>query len=192
LIILHSNAGLHLQNLICTKLLEDEDGRSSEERSFEGLTPEHEATGANEQEACQLHVTKHQLLLEEVDDELEMEDAAPSSGAEASTGCQEDLTNNDTSIGTAQHLSSVPPLPDNKAPSPPPLPSSPPPLPRPSRLVSQDSQVQGALPVAANCVEQHHPGANYVCSSYFVSAGKLLWNLICGEYSYSVMFFAEC
>jgi hypothetical protein len=45
--------------------------------------------------------------------------------------------------------------------------------------------------VAVNCVEQHHPGANYVCSSYFVSAGKLLWNLICGEYSYSMMFFAE-
>jgi hypothetical protein len=150
LIILHSNAGLHLENLNCTKLLEDEDGRSSEERSFEGLTPEHEVTGANEQEACQLHVTKHQLLLEEVDGELEMEDAAPSSGAEASTGCQ-DLTNNDTSIGTAQHLTSVPPLPDDKAPSPPPLPSSPPPLPRPPCLVSQDSQVQGA---------------NYVCSSY--------------------------
>jgi len=174
LIILHSNAGLDLQNLICTKLLEDEDGRSSEERSFEGLTPEHEVTGANEQEACQLHVTKHQLLLEEVDGELEMEDVAPSSGAEASTVCQEDLTNNDTSIGTAQHLSSVPPLPDDKAPSPPPLPSSPPPLPRPPYLVSQDSQVQGALPVAANCVAQQHPGANYVCSSYFVSAGKLL------------------
>ncbi|KAG0546115.1 hypothetical protein BDA96_02G419900 [Sorghum bicolor] len=155
-----SNAGLDLQNLICTKLLEDEDGRSSEERSFEGLTPEHEVTGANEQEACQLHVTKHQLLLEEVDGELEMEDVAPSSGAEASTVCQEDLTNNDTSIGTAQHLSSVPPLPDDKAPSPPPLPSSPPPLPRPPYLVSQDSQVQGALPVAANCVAQH-PGANY-------------------------------
>lgn len=154
-----SNAGVHLPNLICTKLLEDGDGRSSEERSFEGLTPEHEITGASEQEASQRHVRKHQLILEEVDGELEMEDAVPSSGAEASTACQ-DITNNEICTGTAQHLSSVPPLPDDKAPSPPPLPSSPPPLPRTSCPVSQVSQVQGAL-LVADCVEQHLPGANY-------------------------------
>lgn len=168
--ILHSNAGFHLSNLICTKLLDDEDGRSSE-RSFEGLTPEHEVTGVSEQEASQLHVTKHQLILEEVDGELEMEDAAPSSGAEVSSTCQ-DLTNI-ASSKTAQ-LSSIPPLPDDKAPSPPPLPSSPPPLPRPACPVSQCPQVQGALPVAAGCVEQKHPGANYVCICSFVCAGKLL------------------
>ncbi|KAJ1292197.1 hypothetical protein BS78_02G373400 [Paspalum vaginatum] len=156
-----SNAGVNLPNLICTKLLEDEDGRSSEERSFEVLTPEHEITSASEQEASQLHATKHQLILEAVDGELEMEDTAPSSGAEANTSFHEHPTNNEICTGAAQHLNSVPPLPDDKAPSPPPLPSSPPPLPRPSCPVSQGSQVQGALPVAADCVEQHLPGANY-------------------------------
>lgn len=171
--ILHSNAGFHLPNLIYTKLLEDEDGRSSEDRSFEGLTPEHEVTGANEQEASQLPVTKHQLILEEVDGELEMEDAAPSTGAEASFTCQ-DLTNDATCTRTAQQRSSIPPLPDDKAPSPPPLPSSPPPQPRPSCPVSQGSQVQGALLVATDCVEHHHPGANYVCSCSFVCAERLL------------------
>ncbi|TKW36225.1 hypothetical protein SEVIR_2G426600v4 [Setaria viridis] len=156
-----SNAGFHLPNLICTKLIEDEDGRSSEDRSFEGLTPEHEVTGANEQEASQFPVTKHQLILEEVDGELEMEDAAPSTGAEASSTCQEDLTNDASCTRTAQQRSSIPPLPDDKAPSPPPLPSSPPPQPRPPCPVSQGSQVQGALLVATDCVEHHHPGANY-------------------------------
>ncbi|CAN6185412.1 unnamed protein product, partial [Urochloa humidicola] len=155
-----SNAGFHLPNLICTKLLEDEDGRSSEERSFEGLTPEHEVTGASEQEASQLSVTKHQLILEEVDGELEMEDAAPSTGAEASSTCQEDLTNA-SCTRIAQQPSSVPPLPDVRAPSPPTLPSSPPPQPRPPCPASQGSQLQGALLVAADCVEQQHPGANY-------------------------------
>ncbi|KAG2638760.1 protein HUA2-LIKE 3-like isoform X5 [Panicum virgatum] len=156
-----SNAGFHLQNLICTKLLEDEDGRSSEERSFGGLTPEHEVTGASEQEVCHFHVTKHQLILEEVDGELEMEDAAPSTGAEASSRCQEGLNSNSSCTRTSQQLSSIPPLPDDKAPSPPPLPSSPPPQPRPPCPVSQGSQVQGALLAAADCVEQQHPGANY-------------------------------
>jgi len=177
--ILHSNAGFHLQNLICTKLLENEDGRSSEERSFGGLTPdEHEVTGASEQEASHLHAAKHQLILEEVDGELEMEDAAPSTGAEASSRCQEGLNSNSSCTRTSQQLSSIPPLPDDKAPSPPPLPSSPPPQPRPPCPVSQGSQVQGALLAAADCVEQQHPGANYVCNCSFVCAERLLWNLI--------------
>jgi hypothetical protein len=159
-----SNAGFHLQNLICTKVLEDEEERSSEERSFEAVTPEREFTGANEQDAShQLHAAKHQLILDEVDGELEMEDAAPSSGIEAISTCQQDLTSTKCA-GTGQGLNSVPPLPDDRPPSPPPLPSSPPPLQRPLCLVSQGAQVQGALSGADDCIEQQRQGATYVCS----------------------------
>jgi hypothetical protein len=167
-----SNTGFHLPNLIGTKLLEDEEGSSSEERSFEAVTPEHEATGANEQEASQMHVAKHRLVLEEVDGDHEMEDLAPSSEAEgeAISSCQPDLTVARCAT-TKQNVDSVPPLPDDKPPSPPPLPSSPPPLPRPPCPVFQDSQVQGAL--AADRVQPDPPRTTYVCS-YNVSAGRPL------------------
>lgn len=159
-----SNAGFHLQNLICTKVLEDEEERSPEERSFEAVTPDHEVTDANEQDAShELHAAKHQLILDEVDGELEMEDAAPSSGTEASSTCQQDLTSTNCSA-TGQRVNSVPPLPDARPPSPPPLPSSPPPLSRPPCPVSQGAQLQGVLSGAADRIEQQRPGATYVCS----------------------------
>uniref|UniRef100_A0A0E0LP74 PWWP domain-containing protein n=1 Tax=Oryza punctata TaxID=4537 RepID=A0A0E0LP74_ORYPU len=155
-----SNTGFHLPNLIGTKLLEDEEGSSSEERSFEAVTPEHEATGANEQEASQIHGAKHRLVLEEVDGDHEMEDLAPSSEAEgeAISSCQPDLTVVRCAT-TKQNVDSVPPLPDDRPPSPPPLPSSPPPLPRPPCPVFQDSQVQGAL--AADQVQPDPPRTSY-------------------------------
>lgn len=146
-----SNTGFHLPNLICTKLL-DEEGSSSEERSFEAVTPEHESPDANEEGASQLHGSKHRLVVEEVNGDLEMEDVAPSSEAETSSACQPDLT--DARCTTNQNLDSVPPLPDDKPPTPPPLPSSPPPVPRPSCPVFQGSQVQGALHVTADRVER--------------------------------------
>jgi hypothetical protein len=159
-----SNAGFHLQNLICTKVLEDEEERSSEERSFEAVTPEREVTGANEQDASyKLHAVKHQLILDEVDGELEMEDAAPSTGVEASSKCEQDLSSTNCT-GTGQRVNSVPPLPDDRPPSPPPLPSSPPPMQRPPCPVSQGAQVQGALSGADNRIEQQHQEATYVCS----------------------------
>lgn len=146
-----SNTGFHLPNLICVKLL-DEEGSSSEDRSFEAVTPEHESTGAEQGEASQLDGGKHRLVFEEVNGDLEMEDVAPSSEAEASSACQPDLTIARCTT-TSQTVDSVPPLPDDKPPTPPPLPSSPPPLPRPQCPVIQGSQVQGALHVAPDRVE---------------------------------------
>lgn len=142
------------------KLL-DEEGSSSEDRSFEAVTPEHESTGAEQGEASQLDGGKHRLVFEEVNGDLEMEDVAPSSEAEASSACQPDLTIARCTT-TSQTVDSVPPLPDDKPPTPPPLPSSPPPLPRPQCPVIQGSQVQGALHVAPDRVE---PDTLRVCSS---------------------------
>ncbi|XP_044964589.1 protein HUA2-LIKE 3-like [Hordeum vulgare subsp. vulgare] len=163
-----SNTGFHLPNMICVKLL-DEEGSSSEDRSFEAVTPEHESTGAEQGEASQLDGAKHRLVFEEVNGDLEMEDVAPSSEAEASSARRPDLTVARHTI-TNQNVDSVPPLPDDKPPTPPPLPSSPPPLPRPNCPVIQGSQVQGALSAAPdrvkpdtlrNVQDQHsHPIAN--------------------------------
>ncbi|KAM0836173.1 hypothetical protein ACQ4PT_062478 [Festuca glaucescens] len=145
-----SNTGFHLPNLIGTKLL-DEEGSSSEDRSFEAVTPEHESAGANEQEgASQVDGAKHRLVFEEVNGDLEMEDVAPSS--EAKVRSAHDLTDARCTI-TNRNVNSVPPLPDDKPPTPPPLPSSPPPLPRPPYPVFQGSQVQGASHLAADRVD---------------------------------------
>ncbi|XP_044330702.1 protein HUA2-LIKE 2 isoform X2 [Triticum aestivum] len=146
-----SNTGFHLPNLICVKLL-DEEGSSSEDRSFEAVTPEHESTGAEQGEGSQLDGAKHRLVFEEVNGDLEMEDVAPSSEAEATSACQQDITVA-RCTPTSQNVDSVPPLPEDKPPTPPPLPSSPPPLPRPQCPVIQGSQVQGALHVAPDRVE---------------------------------------
>jgi hypothetical protein len=104
---------------------------------------------------------KHRLVFEEVNGDLEMEDVAPSSEAEASSACQPNLTDARCTI-TNQNVDSGPPLPDDKPPTPPPLPSSPPPVPRPHCPVFQGSQVQGTLHVAADRVE---PDNLRVCSS---------------------------
>lgn len=145
-----SNTGFHLPNLIGTKLL-DEEGSSSEDRSFEAVTPEHESAGANEQEGTsQVDGAKHRLVFEEVNGDLEMEDVAPSS--EAKVRSAPDLTDARCTV-TNRNVNSVPPLPDDKPPTPPPLPSSPPPLPRPPYPVFQGSQVQGASHLAADRVD---------------------------------------
>ena len=169
-IILCSNTGFHLPNLICTKLL-DEEGSSSEDRSFEAVTPEHESADADEQEgASQVDGAKHRLVFEEVNGDLEMEDVAPAS--EAGPSSAPDLADARCTI-TNKKIDSVPPLPDDKPPTPPPLPSSPPPLPRPS---FQGSQVQGALHVAADRVEPDNlrVRSSVVCviRSLFFNYGK--------------------
>ncbi|CAM0907107.1 unnamed protein product [Alopecurus aequalis] len=144
-----SNTGFHLPNLIITKLV-DEEGSSSEDRSFEAVTPEHESAGANEQEgASQVDGAKHRLVFEEVNGDLEMEDVAPSSEAGASPA--PDLTDARCTI-TNQNVNSVPPLPDDKPPTPPPLPSSPPPLPRPLHVAADRVE-----PDKLRIVQDQHP-----------------------------------
>lgn len=168
-IIFHSNAGFHLPNLICTKVLEDEEGSSSEDRSFEAVTPEQDAPGSDEKEESQMPVDKHRRVLEEVDGELEMEVVAPPSEVEASTTCQPEQS--DTKCTTPdQHPSdNSPPLPDDRAPSPPPLPSSPPPVPPPPPApIAQSTQLQPTLQMTSDPVGPHPPRAtSYVCTFRF-------------------------
>lgn len=162
-IIFGSNAGFQLPNLICTKVLEEEeDGSSSDDKSFEAVTPEHNTPG-NDNEESQMHLEKHRRILEEVDGELEMEDVAPPSEVEVSTKCQQERSADRKSATSDQCPSDVgPPLPVDRPPSPPPLPSSPPPVPPPMHApVSQSSQMQQKVP--SDPVGSHPPRATYVC-----------------------------
>lgn len=158
-IIFLSNAGFHIPNLICTEVLEDDEGSSSEDISFEAVTPEHEAPGVDEKGESQIPVEKHGLMLEDVDGELEMEDVAPPSEAEASTRSQPERS--DTNCTTSYHHPSDkgPPLPNNGPPSPSPLPSSPPPVP-----VAQRTQLQATSRMASDPVGPHPPVATHVCT----------------------------
>jgi hypothetical protein len=164
-IIFLSNAGFHIPNLICTKVLEDDEGSSSEDRSFEAVTPEQDAPGGDEKGESQIPVEKHRLILEEVDGELEMEDVSPPSEAEASTLCQPDQS--DTNCTTSYHHPSDtgPPLPNDGPPIPPPLPCSPPPVPPPPPVpIAQSTQLQATLQIAPDPVGPHPPIATYVCT----------------------------
>ncbi|XP_062211329.1 protein HUA2-LIKE 2-like isoform X2 [Phragmites australis] len=156
-----SNAGFQLPNLICTKVLEEEEGSSSEDRSFEAVTPEQDAQGNDDDEESQMPVEKHRRILEEVDGELEMEDVAPPSEVEVSTKCRPDQS--DTKSTSDQYPSDVgPPLPNDRPPSPPPLPSSPPPVPPPPPApISQSSQMQPKLQMTSDPVGLHPPRATY-------------------------------
>uniref|UniRef100_J3LNW6 CID domain-containing protein n=2 Tax=Oryza brachyantha TaxID=4533 RepID=J3LNW6_ORYBR len=155
-----SNAGFQLPNLISTKVLEDDDGSSSEDRSFEAVTPEHDTPCTTEKEESQMPAEKHHRVLEEVDGELEMEDVAPPSEVEASTRCRPEQI--DTKCRTSDRHTSDngPPLPDDRPPSPPPLPSSPPPVPPPPPApITQTAQLQPTLPMASDPVGPHPPRA---------------------------------
>ncbi|PNT77385.1 hypothetical protein BRADI_1g61937v3 [Brachypodium distachyon] len=161
-----SNAGFHIPNLICTKVLEDEEGSSSEDMSFEAVTPEQDAPVSDDKEESQIPGEKHRHILEEVDGELEMEDVAPPSEAEASTTYQ--LEQSDTNCTTSEHhpSDSGPPLPDNGPPSSPPLPSSPPPIPPPPPVhIAQSTQLQPTLQMASDPVGPHPPRATYNAQS---------------------------
>lgn len=104
-------------------MLED-DGNTSDEKSFEAVTPEGSAQIDQKAHASS---EKNRHVLEDVDVELEMEDVSPP--------C-EDSINSTCPIASAADVNShhqyplpfAPPLPDAKPPSPPPLPSSPPPV----------------------------------------------------------------
>ncbi|XP_077219072.1 protein HUA2-LIKE 2-like [Tasmannia lanceolata] len=124
-----SNTSFQLPGFIMPRMLEDdEEGCSTEEKSFEAVTPEHHPdictpAGASE---------KHHHILEDVDGELEMEDVAPSCDGEVTSRYRFVGTDNGHAFNhyLDQRLSVpfIPPLPVQMPPSPPPLPSSPPPM----------------------------------------------------------------
>ena len=163
-IIVNSNAGFQLPNIICTKVLEEEDGNSSEDRSFEAVTPEQDAPDNDDNVESQMPLEKHRRILEEVDGELEMEDVAPPSEIEVTTKCLPEQSGTNCTPSD-QHPSDVgPPLPVDRPPSPPPLPSSPPPVPPPPPApIPQSAQMQPKLQTTSDPIGPHPPRATYVC-----------------------------
>ncbi|KAL5652805.1 hypothetical protein ACJX0J_038263, partial [Zea mays] len=157
-----SNAGFQLPNLICTKVLEEEEENSSEGRSlsFEAVTPEQDAPYNDDNEESQMPVEKHHHILEEVDGELEMEDVAPPSDIGATTKCQPEQSDTNRAPSDQRPSDAGPPLPVDRPPSPPPLPSSPPPVP-----VPQSAQMQPKLQMASDPMAPHPQRATYSVQS---------------------------
>ncbi|PUZ41025.1 hypothetical protein GQ55_9G470200 [Panicum hallii var. hallii] len=157
-----SNAGFQLPNIICTKVLEEEDGNSSEDRSFEAVTPEQDAPDNDDNEESQMPLEKHRRILEEVDGELEMEDVAPPSEIEVTTKCRPEQSGTNCTTSDQRPSDVGPPLPVDKPPSPPPLPSSPPPVPPPPPApIPQSAQMQPKLQMTSDPIGPHPPGATY-------------------------------
>ncbi|KAK8445873.1 hypothetical protein SEVIR_9G401400v4 [Setaria viridis] len=159
-----SNAGFQLPNLICTKVLEEEeDGNSSEDRSFEAVTPEQDAPDNDNNEEPQMHLEKHRRVLEEVDGELEMEDVSPPSDIEVTTKCRPEQSGTNCTASDQRPSDVGPPLPVDRPPSPPPLPSSPPPVPPPPPAPPQSAQaqMQSKLQMTSDPNGAHPPRATY-------------------------------
>ncbi|XP_077251392.1 protein HUA2-LIKE 3-like [Tasmannia lanceolata] len=145
-----SNTSFQLPGFLIPCLLEDnEEGCSTDEESFEAVTPEHDPGIPNESgETDAFAAEKQHHILEDVDGELEMEDVAPSSD------CQFD-----------QRLSLplAPPLPVELPPPPPPIPSSPPPM-DPPPLPSLPLPLSRTYPFT-DPVDSHR--ATYRMQNYF-------------------------
>ncbi|WVZ57004.1 hypothetical protein U9M48_007452 [Paspalum notatum var. saurae] len=157
-----SNAGFQLPNLICTKVLEEEEGSSSEDKSFEAVTPEQDAPSNDGNEESQMPAEKHHHILEEVDGELEMEDVAPPSDVDAAAKCQPGQTDTNCTSSDQRPSDGGPPLPVDRPPSPPPLPSSPPPVPPPPPApIPQRAQMPPKLQMASDPIGSHPSRATY-------------------------------
>ncbi|KAJ8622633.1 hypothetical protein MRB53_031162 [Persea americana] len=125
-----SNTGFQLSGFLMPRMLEDEENESSsDEKSFEAVTPERDH-GSPDDPGTSTAAMKLPHILEDVDGELEMEDVAPSCEDEVNSGYPVGTDNAQNSHGhfdQQQPLPFAPPLPQEMPPSPPPLPSSPPP-----------------------------------------------------------------
>ncbi|KAG6519372.1 hypothetical protein ZIOFF_022865 [Zingiber officinale] len=122
-----SNTNFQLPCLLRANVLED-DGNTSDEKSFEAVTPEGSAPIDQKAHASS---EKNRHVLEDVDVELEMEDVSPPCEDSINSTCPVASAADFNSHHQANHqypLPFAPPLPDAKPPSPPPLPSSPPPV----------------------------------------------------------------
>ncbi|PKA66855.1 HUA2-like protein 2 [Apostasia shenzhenica] len=129
-----SNASFQLPDNLSTRILEDDEGSASEEKGFEAVTPDRNVQVDHDGKTARTPSEKHRHLLEDVDGELEMEDVAPLCGEEASQSTSHTpeagvVYNYRNQFYQNKSVLYVPPLPDNRPPSPPPLPSSPPPVP---------------------------------------------------------------
>lgn len=106
----------------------EDDGNTSDEKSFEAVTPE---GSAPIDQKAHTSSEKNRHVLEDVDVELEMEDVSPPCEDSINSTCPVASAADVNSQHQVNHqypLPFAPPLPDAKPPSPPPLPSSPPPV----------------------------------------------------------------
>lgn len=126
-----SNTGFQLSGFLMPRMLEDEENESSsDEKSFEAVTPERNHGSPDDPGTSTFAAVKQPHILEDVDGELEMEDVAPSCEDEVNSVCPvgtDNANNSHCQLDQQQPLPFAPPLPQEMPPSPPPLPSSPPP-----------------------------------------------------------------
>ncbi|KAJ0979638.1 hypothetical protein J5N97_015112 [Dioscorea zingiberensis] len=143
-----SNTSFQLPGLTVPCVVEDDEHDcSSEEKSFEAVTPERNAE-VDDGSGTVTSQEKHRHILEDVDGELEMEDVSPPCEvrvcAMSHVASTDNICNSDKQCDHRHSPTFVPPLPEDLPPSPPPLPSSPPPMPSPCSppsVVNQHSSV---------------------------------------------------
>lgn len=126
---------------------DDEHDCSSDEKSFEAVTPERNAE-VDDGKGTVTSQEKHRHILEDVDGELEMEDVSPPCEVRVCSishvAATDNICNSDKQYDQQHSPTFVPPLPEDLPPSPPPLPSSPPPMPSscsPPSVVNQQLSV---------------------------------------------------
>lgn len=155
------------------RMLEDEENESSsDEKSFEAVTPERDHGSPDDPGTSAAMKLPH--ILEDVDGELEMEDVAPSCEDEVNSGYPVGTDNAQNSHGhfdQQQPLPFAPPLPQEMPPSPPPLPSSPPPSAPPPP------------PPSAMC---HHPFPDALDSQHYLGTPVSNLALVGFYFSWSV------
>ena len=122
-----SNATFGLTGLLTSRMFDDEEEEVSPTHAKSGEDFIHRCPDATEEatQAYTLPSEKHRHILEDVEGELEMEDASPDRNIEDNIMAQEYQ-----SMSALEDTSPPPPPPpDSPPPSPPPLPESPPPMP---------------------------------------------------------------
>ena len=123
--IFFSNATFGLPGLLSSRMFDDEEESPSRVKPSEDVLES--AAGVTEEvmDPHSLPAEKHRHILEDVEGELEMEDASPDRNIEDNIMAQEYQ-----SMSALEDTSPPPPPPpDSPPPSPPPLPESPPPMP---------------------------------------------------------------
>ncbi|KAE9585562.1 putative PWWP domain-containing protein [Lupinus albus] len=131
-----SNSSFQLPGFCMPQMLKDEDeGSDSDGANFEAVTPEHDSETHDMQDTCHV-IVKRRHVLEDVDGELEMEDAAPSVDIRLNStyNVGGNATPFEKNTPLLQGRPSTPPPPSSPPPPPPlpPLPPLPPPPPPPA------------------------------------------------------------
>lgn len=184
-----SNTSFQLSGLTVPCVVEDDEHDcSSDEKSFEAVTPERNAE-VDDGKGTVTSQEKHRHILEDVDGELEMEDVSPPCEVRVCSishvAATDNICNSDKQYDQQHSPTFVPPLPEDLPPSPPPLPSSPPPMPSscsPPSVVNQQLSVGAShtlsVAVDSNAYSASHNIRSQLPQAIYQPPGNLTVNSV--------------